>query len=158
MTHPARRVMPNGPVGRKLQRFKCMSKASAYAHICEVVAEYEPPAPPICLRGALKSCLGVYDYGWSKVTFVFKWPPFCSASTCGPFQVAPLLKGVARPLRAEPKAQSRSPHRSHRQPAPCCLGCSEGEGVQNTFRQEAKPPRMQAKDWLRGTRLDFWSR
>jgi hypothetical protein len=28
MAHPARRVMPNGPVGRKLQRFKCMSKAS----------------------------------------------------------------------------------------------------------------------------------
>jgi len=31
--------------------------------MCEVVAEYEPPAPPICLRGALESCLGVYDYG-----------------------------------------------------------------------------------------------
>jgi hypothetical protein len=57
-------VMSNGPVGRKLQRFKCMSKPSgAYAHVREVVAEYEPPAPPICLRGALKSCLGVYDYG-----------------------------------------------------------------------------------------------
>jgi hypothetical protein len=26
MTHPARRVMPNGPVGRKLQHFKCISK------------------------------------------------------------------------------------------------------------------------------------
>jgi hypothetical protein len=24
--------MPNGPVGRKLQRFKCMSKASAYIY------------------------------------------------------------------------------------------------------------------------------
>jgi hypothetical protein len=47
MAHPARRVMPNGPVGRKLQRFKCMSKASAYGPMCEVVAEYEPPAPPI---------------------------------------------------------------------------------------------------------------
>jgi hypothetical protein len=48
MAHPARRVMPNGPVGRKLQRFKCMSKAKgAYIYIympmCEVVAEYEPP-------------------------------------------------------------------------------------------------------------------
>jgi hypothetical protein len=47
MTHPARRVMPNGPVGRKLQHFKCMSRASgAYMPICEVAAEYEPPAPP----------------------------------------------------------------------------------------------------------------
>jgi hypothetical protein len=49
MTHPARRVMPNGPGGRKLQRFKCMSKASAYympVYVREVVAEYEPPAPP----------------------------------------------------------------------------------------------------------------
>ena len=63
MTHSARRVMPNGPVGRKLQHFKCMSKASAYMPIYEVVAEYEPPAPPICLRGALESCLGVYDSG-----------------------------------------------------------------------------------------------
>jgi hypothetical protein len=46
---------------------KGMSKASAYiyiyAHIYEVVAEYEPPAPPICLRDALKSWLGVYDFG-----------------------------------------------------------------------------------------------
>jgi hypothetical protein len=57
--------MPNGPVGRKLQQFKCMSRASAYwyAHVREAVAEYEPPAPPICLIGALESCLGVYDYG-----------------------------------------------------------------------------------------------
>jgi hypothetical protein len=34
-----------------------------YVRVREAVAEYEPPAPPICLRGALKSCLGVYDYG-----------------------------------------------------------------------------------------------
>ena len=38
-----------------------------YAHVREVVAEYEPPAPPICLRGALESCIGaaieIYDYG-----------------------------------------------------------------------------------------------
>jgi hypothetical protein len=36
-------------VGRKLQRFKCMSKASAYMpiHVREAVAEYEPPAPHI---------------------------------------------------------------------------------------------------------------
>jgi hypothetical protein len=54
--------MPNGPVGRKLQQFKCISRAM-HLPICEVVAEYEPPAPPICLRGALKSCLGAYDYG-----------------------------------------------------------------------------------------------
>jgi hypothetical protein len=50
MAHPARRVMPNGPVGRKLQHFKCtsMSRASQAVHmpICEVAAEYEPPAPP----------------------------------------------------------------------------------------------------------------
>jgi hypothetical protein len=32
-------------------------------YVREAVAEYEPPAPPICLRGALKSCLGVDDYG-----------------------------------------------------------------------------------------------
>jgi hypothetical protein len=25
------------------------------------MAQYEPPAPPICLRGALKGCLGVHD-------------------------------------------------------------------------------------------------
>jgi hypothetical protein len=31
--------------------------------ICEVVAEYEPPAPSICLIGALENCQGVYDYG-----------------------------------------------------------------------------------------------
>jgi hypothetical protein len=31
--------------------------------ICEVAAEYEPLAPPMCLRGALESCLGVYDCG-----------------------------------------------------------------------------------------------
>jgi hypothetical protein len=28
MTHPARRVVPNGLVGQKLQHFKCISKAS----------------------------------------------------------------------------------------------------------------------------------
>jgi hypothetical protein len=33
------------------------------------MAQYKPPAPPICLRGALKSCLGVYDYGY----FEFCW-------------------------------------------------------------------------------------
>jgi hypothetical protein len=62
MTHPTRGVMPNIPVGRKLQHFKCISKASAYPGMpmCEVAAEYEPPAPPICLRGALEGCLGVY--------------------------------------------------------------------------------------------------
>jgi hypothetical protein len=37
--------MPNGPVGRKLQQFKCISRAM-HLPICEVVAEYEPPAPP----------------------------------------------------------------------------------------------------------------
>ena len=31
------------------------------------MAQYEPPAPPICLRGALKSCLGVYDYGGFEI-------------------------------------------------------------------------------------------
>jgi hypothetical protein len=38
MTHPARRVMPNGTVGRKLQHIKCISKASAFLcpYICEV--------------------------------------------------------------------------------------------------------------------------
>jgi hypothetical protein len=45
-----------------LQQFKCMSRAM-HLPMCEVVAEYEPPAPPICLIGALESCLGVYDYG-----------------------------------------------------------------------------------------------
>jgi hypothetical protein len=38
--------MPNGPVGRKLQHFKCIGKASAYIHAHvrrEAVAEYEPP-------------------------------------------------------------------------------------------------------------------
>jgi hypothetical protein len=25
------------------------------------MAQYEPPAPPICLRGALESCSGAYD-------------------------------------------------------------------------------------------------
>jgi hypothetical protein len=30
---PARRVVPNGPVGQKLQRFKCMSKAQCISHI-----------------------------------------------------------------------------------------------------------------------------
>ena len=34
-----------------------------WCHVREVVAEYEPPAPPICLRGALETCLGEYDYG-----------------------------------------------------------------------------------------------
>jgi hypothetical protein len=29
MAHPARRGVPNGPAGRKLQHFKCMSKARA---------------------------------------------------------------------------------------------------------------------------------
>jgi hypothetical protein len=29
--YPARRVMPNGPVGRKLQHFKCMSKVACCA-------------------------------------------------------------------------------------------------------------------------------
>jgi hypothetical protein len=33
MTHPARRVVPNGPVGRKLQHFKCISKV-ACAWLC----------------------------------------------------------------------------------------------------------------------------
>jgi hypothetical protein len=27
------------------------------------MTQYEPPAPPICLRGALEGGLGVYDYG-----------------------------------------------------------------------------------------------
>ena len=55
MTHPARRVMPNGPVGRKLRRFKCMSKASAYAHVREAVAEY----PATRTRYALASKIGL---------------------------------------------------------------------------------------------------
>jgi hypothetical protein len=38
--------------------------------ICEVAAEYEPPPPPICLGGALGSCLGACDYGG----FDFCWP------------------------------------------------------------------------------------
>jgi hypothetical protein len=68
MTHPARRVMPNGPVGRKLQQFKCMSRAMhlPMSHVRgrgRGYPEYEPPAPPICLRGALERCLGVYDHG-----------------------------------------------------------------------------------------------
>jgi hypothetical protein len=33
MVHPAQRLMPNGPVGRKLQRFEGISRASAYAHM-----------------------------------------------------------------------------------------------------------------------------
>jgi hypothetical protein len=37
--------------------------------ICEVAAEYEPPTPPICLRGALESCLRAYDNG----RFDFRW-------------------------------------------------------------------------------------
>ena len=37
--------------------YKCMSRAM-HLPMCEVVAEYEPPAPHICLIGALESCLG----------------------------------------------------------------------------------------------------
>jgi hypothetical protein len=33
MAHPARKDGPNGPVGRKLQHFKGISKASAYARV-----------------------------------------------------------------------------------------------------------------------------
>ena len=33
MAHPARRVMPNGPVGRKLQQFKCMGKVAFCAFV-----------------------------------------------------------------------------------------------------------------------------
>jgi hypothetical protein len=33
------------------------------------MAQYEPPAPHICLRGALESCFGVYDCG----EFDFCW-------------------------------------------------------------------------------------
>jgi hypothetical protein len=34
MAHPARRVMPNEPVGRKLQHFKCISKVACCACMC----------------------------------------------------------------------------------------------------------------------------
>jgi hypothetical protein len=39
MTHPARRVVPNGPVGRKLQHFKCMGIVHRWhaVFLCQVV-------------------------------------------------------------------------------------------------------------------------
>jgi hypothetical protein len=49
MTHPAQRLVPNRPVGRKLQRFEGVSRASAYAHmrgrgrVCPRVARSYPP-------------------------------------------------------------------------------------------------------------------
>ena len=50
--------------GSKVTAFQVHEQGqSAYAHVREAVAEYEPPTPPICLIGALESCLGVYDHG-----------------------------------------------------------------------------------------------
>ena len=46
MAHPTRRVMPNGPVGRKLQQFKCMSRAMhlpIYARSWPSMSHQRPP-------------------------------------------------------------------------------------------------------------------
>jgi hypothetical protein len=34
MAHPAQRVVPNGPVGRKLQQFKCLSEQGGMLRFC----------------------------------------------------------------------------------------------------------------------------
>ena len=49
--------------GSKVTAFQVHEQGHALAHVREVVAEYEPPAPPICLIGALEGFLGVHDYG-----------------------------------------------------------------------------------------------
>jgi hypothetical protein len=55
-------MMPNGPVGRKLQHFECTSKASVNANVRARGPIYMGlQRTPICLRGALESCFGVYD-------------------------------------------------------------------------------------------------
>ena len=49
--------MPNGPVGGKLQHFKCISKASAYAHVRAnlskppLVAVLAQKPPMLCPKG-----------------------------------------------------------------------------------------------------------
>jgi hypothetical protein len=49
--------------GSKVTAFQVHEQGQCiYMPICEVAAEYEPPPPPICLIGALESCLGVYDH------------------------------------------------------------------------------------------------
>ena len=46
--------------GSEVTAFQVHEQGHALAHVREAVAEYEPPAPPICLRGALDSFLARY--------------------------------------------------------------------------------------------------
>jgi hypothetical protein len=65
MTHAAQKNTENRPEDSKLWPLECLNKGSVYAHRHVCVSSkplWTSSAPTICLRGVLKSCLGLSDY------------------------------------------------------------------------------------------------
>jgi hypothetical protein len=108
MAHPAQRVMPNGPVGRKLQRFKCMSKVSAaYAHVREAMAEYEPLLN-VSWRAAAQRGSKNNSGNWRCRMFVVRWGGArCGAKCIGLFAIQ---KKSDRKLHSGPSFDQKLAH------------------------------------------------
>jgi hypothetical protein len=72
------------------------------------MAQYGPPAPPICPRDALQSCLGVYDY--RGFDFCWSLRPKISRSTA--ISLTGLLKSQLRQVQAAQQLDMRPPARA----------------------------------------------
>jgi hypothetical protein len=99
MAHPARRVLPNGPVGRKLQRFKCMSKASAYIYIpcnpgISLGSQGVKLCPPTGCAGVLYHLQGVFEPVYNRFSTTTTCPNDYSVRVTCPKTLAKALCSV----------------------------------------------------------------
>jgi hypothetical protein len=121
MAHPGRRVMPNGPVGRKLRHFKCIGKASAYIPCnpgISLGSQGLKLCPPTGCAGVLyitcRGCLSRYIAALVPLLYVLT--ASCSRTAdirapCGQRQLGAYLAG--RPFPGS-QGQTGRCHRTHR--------------------------------------------